>query len=374
MLRPCALRTAIGTLRWLVMLVVTVTLSTRATAEPTPSPSPFQPFLDAHCVTCHQGKSAKAGLDLENLAASFNPPRQAALWTRIHDQVAKGAMPPKQQTQPEPDERQQFLMPLRAKLHAVSLARQNTEGRVVIRRLNRTEYEQTLRDLLDTRVHIRDILPEDGSAAGFDTVSSALEISPTHLVRYQQAADAPLRAAITAMRWGTSAVGQNRLDPGHISGQFFLRSNERFEALGEPRHGNEKEHERHCQADPGDDQIGPTAMRKLEPVGQKLRTADERHWECREQDHQPESDERSRNGSAGGTSFHVGHGELHLQLGETGDIAPQFCKVTDHPIGHGRIDPHPTTDIAAHRRLIHHPRSTPMPSASPKARAGCSIV
>src|SRR5262249_35485862 len=70
------------------------------------------------------------------------------------------------------------------------------EGRVVLRRLNRIEYETTLRDLLATPVEVRDLLPDDNSAAGFDKVSSALDVSSAHLLRYQEAAEKALRAAL----------------------------------------------------------------------------------------------------------------------------------------------------------------------------------
>jgi hypothetical protein len=111
--------------------------------------------------------------------------------------VVTGEMPPKKETQPKPAERTKFTEHVRDKLHAASLQRQLAEGRVVFRRLNRIEYENTLRDLLGMPVHVREILPEDGGSAGFDTISAALEISPTHLVRFQQAADRALAAAMT---------------------------------------------------------------------------------------------------------------------------------------------------------------------------------
>ena len=65
-----------------------------------------------------------------------------------------------------------------------------------MRRLNRNEYENTLRDLLGVHVAVKDLLPEDGLAAGFDTVSEGLAVSPTHLVRYQRAIDKALDASL----------------------------------------------------------------------------------------------------------------------------------------------------------------------------------
>src|SRR5262249_14277009 len=70
------------------------------------------------------------------------------------------------------------------------------DGRVVLRRLNRTEYETTLRDLLGTNVEVRDLLPDDNVAAGFDNVSAVLDVSAAHLLRYQDAAEKALRTVI----------------------------------------------------------------------------------------------------------------------------------------------------------------------------------
>ncbi len=85
---------------------------------------------------------------------------------------------------------------LQRQLHDASLARQRREGRVVLRRLNRTEYETTLRDLLATPVEVKDLLPDDNIAAGFDNVSAVLDVSPVHLLRYQDAAEKAVRAVI----------------------------------------------------------------------------------------------------------------------------------------------------------------------------------
>jgi hypothetical protein len=85
---------------------------------------------------------------------------------------------------------------LHQQLHEASLARQQLDGRVVLRRLNRIEYETTLRDLLGTNVEVRDLLPDDNIAAGFDNVSAVLDVSSAHLLRYQDAAEKALRTAI----------------------------------------------------------------------------------------------------------------------------------------------------------------------------------
>jgi hypothetical protein len=154
-------------------------------------------FTKRYCIACHDSKSKAAELDLEGLALNTATPATAALWERVYDKLDSRQMPPKDADQPTQEERAHLIERLKTELHVASLARQQAEGRVSVRRLNRIEYENTLRDLLETHVHVRDILPEDGSSAGFDNVGAALDTSSTHLVRYQQAAEKSLSAAVT---------------------------------------------------------------------------------------------------------------------------------------------------------------------------------
>src|SRR6201999_2700519 len=75
-------------------------------------------------------------------------------------------------------------------------AKLRTDGRVVLRRLNRVEYENTVRDLFAVKVAVMETLPEDATSHGFDNVGAALNISPVQIERYLEAADAVLDAAV----------------------------------------------------------------------------------------------------------------------------------------------------------------------------------
>ena len=79
------------------------------------------------------------------------------------------------------------------------------EGRTRIRRLNRLEYENTVRDLLGITTPLQDLLPEDDTANGFDTASAALSISPVHIQRYMEAGETALQAAL--VRGGAARGG-----------------------------------------------------------------------------------------------------------------------------------------------------------------------
>jgi hypothetical protein len=157
-----------------------------------PMPADVRRILQTYCYDCHDSATARANLSLEELDAQFADPR----WVRVHDKLAAGVMPPKNKKSPSPKERKLVTDWLQRQLHDSSLAKQRTEGRVMLRRLNRTEYETTLRDLLGITVSVADLLPEDNVAAGFDNVSEVLDVSSVHLLRYQDAADRVLQAVV----------------------------------------------------------------------------------------------------------------------------------------------------------------------------------
>jgi mono/diheme cytochrome c family protein len=159
-------------------------------------PSEIAALVKSHCVDCHGGKKPAAGLDLSQRQFDLSDPRAFGTWVRVHDQLAAGEMPPPDAEQPSPDARRAALGALHQTLRAASLAQQKAEGRVALRRINRTQHENTLNDLLGISVKLGDVLPDDGSVAGFDNVSEGLDVSSAHLVRYQEAADLALDAAI----------------------------------------------------------------------------------------------------------------------------------------------------------------------------------
>ncbi len=145
-------------------------------------------FLKTHCSDCHSGDEAKGGLNLDRLATDLRDAEARRRWVRIHDRVASGEMPPKDASQLDAKPRSEFLSELSDSLTHADAAQRQT----VLRRLNRVEYENTLRDLFGIRVKVKDMLPEDPSAHGFDTIGDALSLSAEQLEVYLQAADKAL--------------------------------------------------------------------------------------------------------------------------------------------------------------------------------------
>ncbi len=158
----------------------------------------LEAFVDRHCVECHDAEMKKGGLDLTALGFEFGSPKALATWVNVHDRVASGEMPPaKQKQRPEGKELGAFTNGLAASLFAADRKRVRENGRATQRRLNRHEYEATLRDLLALPyLEVKDYLPEDTTAHGFNKVGDALDVSHVQMARYLGAADFALRQAM----------------------------------------------------------------------------------------------------------------------------------------------------------------------------------
>jgi mono/diheme cytochrome c family protein len=155
-------------------------------------PPAARAFLDAHCVACHGDDDPKGGVRLDDLTGDFADPRQHARWVDAYDQVAAGTMPPKKKPRPPEPQTAAALAAVKQGLTAADVARRRAAGRVVLRRLNRVEYANSVRDLLGVETDLEDLLPEDASSMGFDNVADALGLSAVLMERYLEAADAAL--------------------------------------------------------------------------------------------------------------------------------------------------------------------------------------
>jgi mono/diheme cytochrome c family protein len=179
-----------------LLLVVLLDCAAAEAQEVGALESKLRPMLTRYCVSCHGPEVHERGLRVDKLSAELGDKDVAASWAKILDRLSRGEMPPKDEPRPTDDEMRTLVSGLRQQLHDASLAKQRAEGRVGLRRLNRTEYETTLRDLLGNQVEVKDLLPDDNVAAGFDNVSAVLDVSAVHLLRYQDAAERALATVI----------------------------------------------------------------------------------------------------------------------------------------------------------------------------------
>lgn len=154
-------------------------------------------FMKENCLDCHDAASKKGNLDLSSLADDVTDPAVFQQWVKIHDRVRDGEMPPADYDQPTESARQEMLSGLFTALVAADDARVATEGRATRRRMNRYEYENTLRDLFDAPwLQVKQMLPEDGEAFRFNKVGDALDVSHIQIARYLAAADSAIRQSM----------------------------------------------------------------------------------------------------------------------------------------------------------------------------------
>jgi hypothetical protein len=151
-------------------------------------PSQLTPFLMQHCFACHTGDTPAGGLDLQTYSRDLDDEDVRRRWVYVYDRMAGGEMPPKSETQPATDVKSNFLQTLGDSLSRADLANR----KVILRRLNRREYENTIRDLFGIYVDVKRLLPDDAAAQGFDTTASALSLSAEQMVLYIEAADVVL--------------------------------------------------------------------------------------------------------------------------------------------------------------------------------------
>lgn len=160
-------------------------------AEPA-VPKVTRAFIDQHCMECHGPKKAKAGFRVDLLGADFTAAKMAEQWKEVIDRINAGEMPPKGSPRPNTKEAGAFVAWVNGQLQEVERAAKNAGGRIPMRRLNRDEYANTVRDLLkldDNLVRpLVEELPGDGKAEGFDRLGAALYFDQTQIERTLAAA------------------------------------------------------------------------------------------------------------------------------------------------------------------------------------------
>ncbi|MEN9575584.1 MAG: hypothetical protein RL514_3439 [Verrucomicrobiota bacterium] len=167
-----------------------------ARADAQPPNDPTQRLFAQHCQKCHTGPKPKGDFLLDQLSPDFANRKNREQWLSVLEQLKSGDMPPKDKLRPPASEVQAAIKWISERASAAELTRRAAEGRVVLRRLNRAEYANTVRDLLGVEVDLADLLPLDTSVSGFDNSAEALHTSSYLLRSYLDAADRVLNEAI----------------------------------------------------------------------------------------------------------------------------------------------------------------------------------
>jgi hypothetical protein len=141
-----------------------------------------QPFFNKNCAGCHNDKLRSGSLNL------LDYPNDPAVWGKIVDKLAKGLMPPPGTPQPSKAD-------ISSILNLIDKS-DGDPGRITAHRLNRAEYNNTIRDLLGVSLHPADEFPLDDAGYGFDNIGDVLSVSPMLMEKYTAAARAVSRAAV----------------------------------------------------------------------------------------------------------------------------------------------------------------------------------
>ena len=163
-------------------------------------PSAYQkdvlPFLKQHCFACHGNGKAKADLSFDKYTDDASVVADRKVWDNVRHMLKAREMPPPERPQPKAAEVEAVTAAIQGIFDRADAAAKPNAGRVTIRRLNRTEYNNTIRDLVGVDFKPADDFPADDVGYGFDNIGDVLSVSPLLLEKYLSAAEAILDQAI----------------------------------------------------------------------------------------------------------------------------------------------------------------------------------
>jgi mono/diheme cytochrome c family protein len=173
-------------------------------SAPASSPEQYSAMTKKYCIGCHNEKTKTAGLVLEKRDLS-QVASEAPLWEKVVRKLRAGEMPPSGMPRPDKASLDSFAGYLEDTLDQAFAAHANP-GRVMVHRLNRTEYSNAVRDVLRFDVDTSTLLPPDDSASGFDNIAQALTLSPVLMDRYVSASAKIARMAVGDPQVGVSTA------------------------------------------------------------------------------------------------------------------------------------------------------------------------
>lgn len=156
-----------------------------------------EPVLETYCYACHGYGERKGGHAFDEFKSDKDLVADVKLWSAVLKNVRSGIMPPHDEEQPNDTDRRQIFDWIEYDAFGIDPADPDP-GRVTLRRLNRAEYRNTIRDLTGVDYDTADEFPVDDSGYGFDNVGDALTVSPLLMEKYLRAAEAIVEVAVPA--------------------------------------------------------------------------------------------------------------------------------------------------------------------------------
>ena len=189
-------RWAVISSRWLAVIFVgggCVGIGGSQT-RPGSTPPPHDAVIKRYCIGCHNSKIKQSELSLENLQV-HNAGSNPQVWEKVVRKLRGRYMPPAGLPRPDEKTYQALVSTLESSLDTAAAAKPNPGRTDTFRRLNRTEYQNAIRDLLAIDIDVSSLLPSDESSHGFDNITVG-DLSPTLLERYLSAASKISRLAV----------------------------------------------------------------------------------------------------------------------------------------------------------------------------------
>ncbi len=166
-----------------------------AGAEPVTLAAQVQPLLKEFCFDCHNPDKAKGDLNLVPIAANAKLNEHREVWEKVAELLESREMPPAKKPQPTDAQRELILHYLDGQLSKLDCTKEKNPGKVTIRRLNRDEYHNTIRDLMGVEFQTDDF-PNDEVGYGFDNIGDVLSLSPLLMEKFMTAAEEIVQKAI----------------------------------------------------------------------------------------------------------------------------------------------------------------------------------
>lgn len=178
------------------------------------------PFIEENCVYCHNTKKQSGGLNLEQFKTADSINQHRDQWEHIVQRLHAGDMPPKGAPKPDPAQVKQVISFIENECERLDKLVKPDPGRVTARRLNRAEYNNTVRDLLGVDIKPADDFPQDDSGYGFDNIGDVLSLSPVLMEKYLNAAEKVARTAVFGVPPMKPAVVERRVQGRPIKPSF----------------------------------------------------------------------------------------------------------------------------------------------------------
>ncbi len=174
-----------------------------------------QPVLETYCYGCHGHGASEGNRTLDEFDSDESLVGNIELWHAVLKNVRAGIMPPAGEERPNDEERQRLFDWIKADVFGTDPANPDP-GRVTIRRLNRVEYRNTIRDLMGVDYNTTENFPADDTGYGFDTIGDVLSVSPLLMEKYLKAAEEITKEAVPSE---ANVVAERRIEGSRFRGE-----------------------------------------------------------------------------------------------------------------------------------------------------------